>query len=132
MKRFFLFFGLSLLLALSVNGQDEHQERIAWSDLHDLDGYRVVFHKVDATCYNNGRVEFAIVNDATGEPVDLQTISDLRLSSFLISHKGLVLDTTLHRTPVEYTYPWTSVPMESDMLAMPLADIRNLRLPLCR
>lgn len=113
MKRFFLFFGLSLLLALSVNGQDEHQERISWSELHDLDGYRVVFHKVDATCYNNGRVEFAIVNNETGAPVDLQTISDLRLSSFLISHRGVVLDTTLHRTPVEYTYPWTSVPMES-------------------
>jgi len=112
MRRFFLFFGLSVLLALSVNGQDEHQERISWSELSDLDGYRVQFRKVDASCYNNGRVEFAIVNDQ-GVPVDLQTISDLRLSDFLISHRGVVLDTTMHRTPVTYTYPWTSVPMET-------------------
>ena len=113
MKRFFLFFGLSLLLTLSVNGQEEHQERVSWSELPDLQGYHVVFHKVDATCYNNGRIEFAIVNDVTGAPVDLQTINDLRLSDFLISHRGVVLDTTLHRTPVTYTYPWTSVPMET-------------------
>lgn len=119
-----MFFGLSVLLALSVNGQDEYQERVSWSELSDLQGYHVQFRKVDASCYNNGRVEFAIVNDQ-GVPVDLQTISDLRLSDFLVSHRGVVLDTTLHRTPVTYTYPWTSVPMETGTFQISLDCIHT-------
>ena len=112
MKRFFLFFGILLLLAVSANGQDEHQERVPWSELADLHGYHVQFRKVDATCYNNGRVEFAIV-DEQGVPIDQNVFNDLHLSDFQVTHRGVVLDTSIHRTPVDYTFPWTSVPMES-------------------
>lgn len=124
MRRFFLFFGIVFLLAVSVMGQDEHQERVAWSDLADLYGYTVKFRKVDADCYNNGRVEFAIV-DQHGVPIDMDTFGQLRLSDFQITHRGVVLDTTIHRTPVTYNSPWTSVPMETGTFQIGLECIHK-------
>ena len=74
------------------------------------------------SCYNNGKVEFAIC-DQNDEPIDQQTLESLHLSNFLVSHRGVILDTTMHRTPVEYTFPWTSVQLETGTFQITLECI---------
>jgi hypothetical protein len=97
-----------LLLAVTTFGQS-----VNWSDVPDLAGYSVVFRSVDATCYNNGRLEFAIV-DHLGNPVSMSVYNSLKLDNLQIARKGTQIDTTMHRNPVaQYVSPWTSVPMET-------------------
>ena len=62
-----------LLLAVTALGQS-----VNWSDVPDLAGYNVVFRAVDATCYNNGRLEFAIVGKS-GKPISLSVYNSLKL-----------------------------------------------------
>lgn len=97
-----------LLLAVTAMGQT-----VNWSDVPDLAGYNVVFRAVDATCYNNGRLEFAIVGKS-GKPISLGVYNTLKLDNLQIARKGTQIDTAMHRTPVShYVSPWTSVPMET-------------------
>lgn len=112
MKKLLLFFGLFLMTFAVMYGQDSSQENIPWSEHPVLRDYTVQFRSINATCYNNGRVEFAIC-DGSGSPIDSVTFASLNLSDLYIAHRGVVLDTTIHRTPVQYTFPWASVPMET-------------------
>lgn len=104
-----------LLLVVTAFGQ-----HTAWSDVQDLAGYHVEFRGVDATCYNNGRLEFAIIGPG-GQEIDLATYKTLRLDNLQIARKGTQIDTTMHRTPVSpYVSPWTSVPMETGTFCVTL------------
>ena len=122
MKKLLAFFGFIVLLSVGVFAQDSSDEDLPWSDVPALENYYVRFRTVNATCYNNGKVEFAIC-DQNDEPIDQQTLESLHLSNFLVSHRGVILDTTMHRTPVEYTFPWTSVQLETGTFQITLECI---------
>lgn len=123
MKKLLLFFGLFMMTSAVMYGQDS-SGNIPWSEHEVLRNYTVQFRAKKATCYNNGQVEFAIC-DAGGNPINPATFASLHLSDFYIAHRGVVLDTTMHRTPVQYTFPWTSVPMETGDFEITMECIRT-------
>jgi len=112
MKKLLLVFGFLMMSFAVVYGQNTDPDPIPWSEHDDLKNYTVHFRAIDATCYNNGKVEFYIA-DASGNPIDDSTFNSLRLSDFYIVHKGVVLDTIPQRTPATYTFPKTYVSMET-------------------
>ena len=112
MKKLLLIFGLLMMSFAATFGQNSSSDHTTWSEQPDLQNYTVQFRAIDATCYNNGQIEFFIA-DAQGNPIDETTFSSLNLSSFNIVHRGVVLDTFPQHTPVIYTFPKTRVQMET-------------------
>ena len=77
-----------------------------------MSNYTLYYRAIDATCYNNGQVEFYI-GDANGNPIDQLTFDSLRLADFAFAYRGMVLDTTLQHKPFQYTVPKTRIQMET-------------------
>lgn len=124
MKKLFLFFGLMMMSFVMAFGQNASDAPTPWSEHPVLSNYTVYFSAIDATCYNNGQVEFYI-GDANGNPIDSLTFVSLRLSDFYIAYRGVVLDTNLQHKPTQYTFPKTRVQMETGDYEILLQCVRT-------
>lgn len=112
MKKLFLFFGLLMMSLAPMYGQNNQDAPTPWSQHPLLSNYTLYYRAIDATCYNNGQVEFYI-GDANGNPIDQATFESLRLADFAFAYRGVVLDTTLQHKPFQYTVPKTRIQMET-------------------
>lgn len=114
MKKHLLFLSVFLLSCIVGLAQDQELIHKPWSQIHELDPYKVIFKAFDSECYETGAVGFAIVYKNGGGRISAADFESLHLSKFRISHKGIHQDTTMHHTTVNYdpTAEWTTAHME--------------------
>ena len=120
MKKHLLFLSvllLSLVGAFAQNSGTGSRDTL-WRDIAALnDNYYVEFRAKHANCYDNGEVEFRIVNRTTGRSVTSADSAILHLDTVLrIYHKGNDMDQSWHSTDVpggyDYSQEWMSVHMD--------------------
>ena len=71
----------------------------SWHEVPHLDNYSVQFFSKDATCYDNGKIGFILVNvsdPANPIPINQVELDTLMLADFGIGQKGVLLDTSIH------------------------------------
>lgn len=109
---------LSVLLFSLIGAFAQNSSDTLWSKVTALnDNYYVEFREKNATCYDNGEVEFRIVNRATGRSVTHADSAILHLDTVLrIYHKGDQMDQSWHSTSIpggyDYSQEWMSVHMD--------------------